>query len=325
MTKNCETDNTPKMNEWKPDICIYHGNCNDGFGAAVAVRERWGDDVQYVPASYGKPLDVSVDEQNLLFVDFSLKRDELMALVAPRPSDTFTLPAKSIVVLDHHKTAKDELASFTIVDYNNDAIGFESNEATGLLDNCNSSGRPPIIAYFDMEQSGARLAWEFCHYDKPLPRLISHIEDRDLWRFALPWTREVHAALCSYPQDFKGWPWSVIRDDGLVQELANEGRAILRYTKKHVDELCALASMQPILTHTVPCVNAPWFLASDIGHELLRLYPDAPFAVTYQIVNWRKQYSLRSEDTRLDVSEVAKELHGGGHRNAAGFSVIASA
>ena len=33
----------PSMSEWKPDICIYHGGCDDGFGAALAVHMRWGD------------------------------------------------------------------------------------------------------------------------------------------------------------------------------------------------------------------------------------------------------------------------------------------
>jgi nanoRNase/pAp phosphatase (c-di-AMP/oligoRNAs hydrolase) len=33
------------------------------------------------------------------------------------------------------------------------------------------------------------------------------------------------------------------------------------------------------------------------------------------------QYSLRSEDSREDVSEVAKQFGGGGHRNAAGYQI----
>ena len=30
----------------KPDICIYHGGCDDGFGAAWAVWKRWPDAAQ---------------------------------------------------------------------------------------------------------------------------------------------------------------------------------------------------------------------------------------------------------------------------------------
>lgn len=39
---------------WKPDLCIYHGNCDDGFGAAWAIWRRWGYEVAYVPGVYGK-------------------------------------------------------------------------------------------------------------------------------------------------------------------------------------------------------------------------------------------------------------------------------
>lgn len=38
--------------DWKPDICVYHGNCDDGFGAANTMglvkhlseimRDKWG-------------------------------------------------------------------------------------------------------------------------------------------------------------------------------------------------------------------------------------------------------------------------------------------
>lgn len=41
---------------WKPDLCIYHGNCDDGFGAAWAIWKRWGNEVAYIPGVYGKPL-----------------------------------------------------------------------------------------------------------------------------------------------------------------------------------------------------------------------------------------------------------------------------
>ena len=71
----------------------------------------------------------------------------------------------------------------------------------------------------------------------------------------------------------------------------------------------------------VPVAYAPGFLASKVGNELLRRYPEAPFSMTFYIdvkdsmVYW----SLRSEDHRKDVSTVAVQHGGGGHANAAGF------
>lgn len=53
---------------WKPDLCIYHGDCLDGFGAAWAVWLRWPD-CQFYAGRYGAPLP-QADERNVLFVDF---------------------------------------------------------------------------------------------------------------------------------------------------------------------------------------------------------------------------------------------------------------
>jgi len=88
---------------WKPDICIYHGNCDDGFGAAWAIWKRWPD-IEFVPGVYGKPLP-DVAGKNVLFVDFSAKRPEIEAMAKV---------AKTILIIDHHKTAEADLEPFKI-------------------------------------------------------------------------------------------------------------------------------------------------------------------------------------------------------------------
>jgi nanoRNase/pAp phosphatase (c-di-AMP/oligoRNAs hydrolase) len=58
-----------------------------------------------------------------------------------------------------------------------------------------------------------------------------------------------------------------------------------------------------------------------VGHALLDKFPGAPFAATFVIrADGFMQWSLRSEDSREDVSAIAKANGGGGHRNAAGFT-----
>lgn len=85
------------MSDWKPDVMIYHANCADGFGAAWAAWMRWGNAVEYVPASYGQsPPDVL--DKHVLIGDFSYKREQLEAIATG---------AASIIILDHHKTAED--------------------------------------------------------------------------------------------------------------------------------------------------------------------------------------------------------------------------
>lgn len=296
---------------WRPDIVIYHGGCNDGFGAAWACHKKWGygtqhDDgdhgnIEYVPMGYSDKLP-DIAGKNVLFVDFSLKRDAMIAA---------SKEAKSIVVLDHHKTAEAELDEW--IQLSNVENNFES------IGEFIYDGQ--IMAFFDMQKSGARLAWEFCFPGTEPPALIQYVEDRDLWRFTFNSTHAYTKALSAYPQTFE--QWTLIAEDSAV-DIVNEGEAIARYHDKMVKDACANAYEVEIGGHIAIAVNVPYFLGSDCAHELLqrdkiRVYPFAAY--------WLKrgdgavQWGLRSEDSRMDVSEIAKKLGGGGHRNAAGFMV----
>ena len=67
-------------------LCIYHGNCADGFGAAWVVRRALGDNVEFVPGVYGFPNPEHIEGRDIIMVDFSYKRPVLdkMAMRAIR-------------------------------------------------------------------------------------------------------------------------------------------------------------------------------------------------------------------------------------------------
>lgn len=292
---------------WKPDICIYHEGCDDGFGAAWAVWKKWGDDVLYEGASYGKPLKCDVRGKHVLMVDFSLKRPEMEAL------DRIV---STMVVLDHHKTAEAELAPWICHDWHMPNAQRDVGIWIAQLMNTTRT-----MAHFDMEKSGARLAWEFCFPDEQVPLFIRHIEDRDLWRFEFgEATKKFSAALRTYRQEFP--LWSALADD--VSDLIEEGTSILRGHQKNVESFCANVYEADVGGVMVPVVNVPGYYASDCADLLLKSFPDAPFAAAwFRRGDGMIQYSLRSRDDRRDVSEIAKQYGGGGHRNAAGFQVPA--
>jgi oligoribonuclease NrnB/cAMP/cGMP phosphodiesterase (DHH superfamily) len=288
---------------WRPDVCIYHGGCDDGFGAALAVWMKWGDSVIYVPAVHDQPINTNVDGLNVLMVDFSLKRQAMI---------DFSATAKSVVVLDHHKTAQDELADWCL----KDDIPLNAR-LKSLDDHTYTDNGIGILAIFDMNKSGASMTWQFVFETNELPTLIRYIEDRDLWRFAYGEdTHMVIAALRSYPQEFE--IWDKFLDN--CTELLVEGEPILRAHRKMVKDICKSAYIRQYDEHAgVPVVNAPYIFASDCANYLLKKYPDAPYAVSWCFVDGVYNFSLRSEDSRVDVSEIAKKRGGGGHRNAAGF------
>ena len=257
-------------------LCIYHGNCADGFSGAWVVRKALGD-VSFHAGVYQNP-PPDVIGKDVVLVDFSYKRREMENIVDR---------AASVLVLDHHKTAEAALADL-----------------------------PGATVVFDMDRAGSMIAWD--HYfpgEKP-PELLNHIQDRDLWRFALPWTREIQATVFSYAYEFDIWD-RLMRES--VTELAKEGYAIERKHFKDVAELTKVVTRDMTIGgHTVPIANLPYTLTSDAGHMLAK---DKPFAGCYWDTPEGRVFSLRSTDEGLDVSEIAKQYGGGGHKHASGFRV----
>lgn len=261
-------------------LVLYHGpHCADGFCSAWVAWRHFGDSADYVPINYGDtPPDVTGREVYIL--DFSFKRPVMTELIRA---------AKRLTCLDHHRTAQAELE------------GLDGGAAY------------PYI-HFDMDKSGARLAWEFFFPGQTVPWPVDFVQDRDLWKWKLPQSKEVSAALASYPKTFQQWENFAACPNGAF---AVEGAAILRYQAQLVETAVANAVETTIAGHSVLCTNATT-LMSEIGE---RLAQGRPFGATF-FVNSRggRVYSLRSREGGIDVSEVAKTMGGGGHRNAAGFT-----
>lgn len=260
----------------------YHDNCYDGFGAAWAVRcgLKLLYRILYVPCAYGNPMPEYKKGDDIIIVDFSFPRNEMLQLNSE---------VKSLLVLDHHKTAEVNLKG---------------------LD----------FAIFDMERSGAGMAWDYFMPGVPRPKLIDHIEDRDLWRFKLEGSKEVHAYLCSQPFNFERW--SQINNEMTVDapSLYAKGAVLLQQKINEVGLVCKNSWLGEIDGYSVAMVNtsAHW---SEVGHALLEKYPEAKFAASFTVFEDNTMYSLRGRGD-FDVSEVAKKFGGGGHKSAAGFKVI---
>ncbi|KPC18258.1 phosphohydrolase [Pseudomonas syringae group genomosp. 3] len=295
----------------RKSMCIYHGNCADGFGAAWVVRKALGSDVEFVAGVYGQePPDVT--GKNVILVDFSYKYDVLSELARK---------ANSIIVLDHHKSAAEDLARFepfhagieedTRHDDGSPLLGWKTAH-----DMSHSQNGPAIACCFDMNRSGAMLAWDHYFPDQEPPRLLRHIEDRDLWLFKLEGTREIQANLFSYPYDFEIWDKLMETD---VESLRSDGAAIERKHHKDIAELVSVTKRRLVIGgYDVPVANLPYTLTNDAGHLMAK---GEPFAACYWDTPTGRVFSLRSTDDGMDVSEIASQYGGGGHRNASGFRV----
>ena len=153
------------------------------------------------------------------------------------------------------------------------------------------------------------------HYQEPPPPLwLQHVEDYDLWIFALPQTRVVNAALCFYARDIETW-------DRILQsvkwpELIEIGDILLQSRTSSIQFFAKNYSLSTFGGHIVPTANVPPDFANDVGNILAQGWP---FAVTYWNGVQYRYFSLRSAPDGMNVAEIAEGFGGGGHHHAAGF------
>jgi oligoribonuclease NrnB/cAMP/cGMP phosphodiesterase (DHH superfamily) len=241
-----------------------------------------GDTAEYIPVQY-KQAPPAVGPSDVVFiVDFCYPRDVLVEMANK---------VALVVVLDHHKTSEAALK------------GLEHDN---------------MKVFFDMNKSGAVMTWEYFHPDRPVPLLLNHIQDRDLWRFERPGSSEIHRALGMY-KDWTNWAEFLFNVDPLIQH----GGAIERYLSVQIDRIIANPPSEFFATdEVVPVYNMPGFLISDGMAAALQKYPECRYAVGYIHMRDKTLYSLRSRPgTDVDVSDIALRYGGGGHKHAAGFSI----
>lgn len=288
--------NTPTDRKY---LIAYYAHCIDGFTAAYTAhtgltKNRKVDpkNISLLPIEYGKLDELhavvgKVDE--LYIVDFSLP-------VATLAAYEETYPDLVTVVIDHHKTAQEMYGSL------------------------NTIHGAQIV--FDLNESGATLTWRYFFACAPVPKLLQYVRDYDLWKFELDGTKYINRYLRVQAQTLERWAF--IEQDFMyacsVREAKGLGEAIELYHQQVVADLVDTAVDIALAGEIGKVVNCSPHFASDVGHELALL--SGTFGATWQQagVNSVAKWSLRSNG-EYDVSAIAKQFGGGGHRNAAGFSL----
>lgn len=268
-------------------LVIYHSNCADGFSAAWVYWKRFGANCDFHPGVYSEaPPDVTGREVHL--VDFSYKR----AVV----EDMLKI-AESITLVDHHKSAIEDLAELRTA----------------------AEGRKALNWFCDLEASGAMLAWRHCFGSHEPPRLLGHVQDRDLWRFKLEGTREISAFIFSHEYTFEQWDKLMSADQVELLKMTAAGAAIERKHHKDVAELVKVCQRRMVIGgHDVPVAGLPYTMGSDAGHVMAQ---GEKFSGYYWDTASHRCFGLRSTPDGMDVAEIAQQYGGGGHKHASGFRV----
>ncbi len=270
--------------EEKKILVLYHADCMDGFASAWAAWKNFFNKARYQAVQHQMPMPDFADGTELYIVDFCYPMDVLVHVAKK---------AGKIIVLDHHISAQKE---------------FESYQNHSVIPN-------NLEVKFVQEHSGCMIVWQYFHGDYEPPLLLKHIEDHDLWRHQLPKTEEICKALyLRLPVHFSAF------EKLKLSTLQREGALLVKQQQLNVSRLLKARHTVNLNNKKGLAVNAPFMFSSDLGHELAE--KSGTFGLTYYFHGKRQRYEcgLRSIGD-FDVSVLAREFGGGGHKNASGFSV----
>lgn len=267
-------------NKFKKIAVLYHGFCPDGFGGAYAAWKKFGKKAEYVPVSHQSLPPTGLENREVYIIDFSYPKNILKELEDK---------TKSLVVIDHHVSAKEAVKS--VKNY-----------------------------IFDINHSGSVLAWKYFHPDSSVPKLLLYIEDTDLWKFKLPRSKEIMSVIARKNFDFSEWDnlAGELENKKTFQETAQKGEILLEGWNSIVKDFADMAEEVEFEGYKVMAVNAPSIFKSDVGNLLAEKRP--PFAIIWYYQRGHFNFSLRSAGT-ADVSAIVKKYGGGGHKAAAGFKM----
>ena len=265
----------------KKIVILYHAECPDGFGGAWAAWKKFGDTADYIGVYHNKPAPDGIEGKEVYMVDFVYPLETTKELIAKN---------KRVTAIDHHISSK---------------------EVAKMTENYS----------YAVNNSGSVLSWIYFHPDKPVPKLLAYIEDRDLFKWNVLGSEAICAFVDSFDYDFLIW-------DKLAGDLENEkgrveyfdkGSIILKYQEELIQEFENGAKLVKFEGYDVYVANAPHEFASRLGNNLAIKKP--PIAIVWSEDKKGVSVSLRSSDENIDVSKIAEKFGGGGHKMAAGFKL----
>lgn len=305
--------------------CFYHVD-NDGKAAAFCVHAWAGlhDNlpVKFLPIDYRNSFpfaEIQPNEQ-VWIVDYSIEPEEMRKLL------TIT---KDVTWIDHHKTAIEKYEDF----------------------------ETPIRGIRRDGEAGCSLTWKYLHWwtDRGLgrerfdvvppkgfevPLAIELIADRDVWAWKHDkLTAEFHAGIALYDIGPSSQVWWQLLDRELepipgtgnarakqegeefFQRILSEGRTILQYRTQSYASLRQTIAYDTVLSgYKCMAINAAKVGSELFGSENGRMPESHDIYISYY--HDGRQFIVSLYSAKVDVSRIAEQFGGGGHRGAAGFQCL---
>jgi oligoribonuclease NrnB/cAMP/cGMP phosphodiesterase (DHH superfamily) len=265
-------------------LCLHHNDA-DGRACGAIVRRALGEQVSLYEMDYGDslPLDLIVVADHILIVDFSLSKEEMEALAAYHQ---FTW-------IDHHKSALDELDG-------------SADSWAGLR---------------DTSEAACVLTWRYFFPNKPVPKAVTLIGDRDIWRWAERDTGAFNEGLHQHytrPNNDDLWIPLLDDDPEKLAELIESGGTIrearLREIRRATARYSFEVSFEGCRTLVVNLRGS-----GDLGAQIRTMGYQIGYCYVDKVSEGQLMTYVSLYSDQVDVSKIARKFGGGGHAGAAGF------
>jgi hypothetical protein len=267
----------------KDIVVIYHAECTDGFSAAYVAWKKFGDTADYIGISHNDTVPEGLVGKEIYLLDIAYDMAPLQQLIADN---------KRVVVLDHHVTREKEIKSAPEHRYGTD-------------------------------KSGVGLAWEYFYPNEQLPLMLACVQEGDLWQHRSSNIHELLAYVEILPFDFKAWDEAValMQTPAGKQKVIELGNVLILYRDRILQKVSK--NVHPVIFEGIRTlainVNLTRSMISQLGNQMAStLMP--PMAILWGVKHDRISVSLRGNGS-VDVGALAVKYGGGGHKNAAAFSL----
>lgn len=278
--------NEPKNSIYQT-TCLHH-NDTDGRASAAIVRKALGPDVWLCEMDYGDslPLERILTSDHIIIVDFSLSGEDMIQLATYHQ---FTW-------IDHHVSAIQELSEI-------------SKHWPGIR---------------DTREAACILTWNYFFPSRPVPKAITLIGDRDIWRWAEQDTGPFNEGLYQLdtrPLNDDLWFPLLENNDRVLSQIIQNGAILWEARLRNIRRTVKRQGFPALIEgHRALVVNLRG--SGDIGQQIRDMGYEIAYCYIDSLNNGDITTYVTLYSSIIDVSEIASRFGGGGHKGAAGFHFI---
>jgi len=273
--------------------CFYHGVDFDGKCSGAIVKIAFPD-CHMIGIDYGDPFPwESVSEgEEVWMVDFTIQPHQGM-------EHLYRITGGRLVWIDHHKTSLDWAG----------LSGFD-NVCKGIR---------------DAKYAGCELTWRYIHPlvqggDDGFPRAVALLGRYDVWDHQHPQTLpfQYGMTLAAKPVEDTAWWHDLFTREQAVLDIIETGHICMAYSENSHAGVCQMAGFDlewEGLKWTA--INGPYRGTAVHKSRFDPAVHDAMLGFYW--TGKMLMYSTTTDKPGVDVSVIAKNHGGGGHKGAAGF------